>query len=478
MAPHNAVISIVQFNEAGAVCLISDQTGDAQAAAMTTLHFTMPNGLGDVFSAHHSADGACYLLLPRHEATLRIITLPTQDPREIEAMVRLSAAEFVPYPIEEMVVTHQSLAQLPGGESHVLVVLVQQDVLNGHLKRLADAGREPVQIFLSTACLAAIATRCDAPGDVALLHVDSAALELAVFREGILRFSRAIVQAAPWNLEDAHSREALVYEVRELLAAYRRESDDGLGADTIYLSTLAVPAPALCDILRAETQKDISIAPTETTLSDENTPCPATLAGALHLIDGDGPLQLHLAPAGLAKSRAIRALQSQLLFGAGLCAIVVCALLLWFGQALWQRSNLIAELQEQRDHIAPNAQGIAAKQQSLHIISRQVDRGGSFLELLSGVSAAAPPADFNITRVQFDRETGMNIWGRAASKDLILKEFLGQLRQGAEGSLSHFSNAHSLYETEGTERGVPIFNYQIAIPQPEEDAHVVTSGIR
>ncbi len=516
MALNDANIRILQFDETAAACLNHPQ-GDKPS-----LCIVHEGALTALLQAPGMIDGPCHTILPRHEATLRILNLPTQNADEIASMVALSASEWVPYPIEEMLLTHQCLAHLPSGESRVLVVLVRNATLDAHLAALNAEGLEPAQIYLSTACLVAATstmnlsgdiavhdegqpapsfprtresrTRRGLPkttldprvrgddesllcsngerlrGDIALLHVDPAALELAVVRDGELRFSRGIAQNTPWNLDDPHSKEALGYEVRDLLAAYRRESEDGQGADVLYVSATGFPAADIAQFLAEITGKDCRVADTGTTLPPDGEAMPATFAGAMHLIRGEGTLDIPLAPHSLAQDRAMKSLQSQLLRSAALVGVVLFSLLLWFGQAVWQRNALIVELQDKIDVVAPSAQGVAAKQHSLQLIARQVDRGGSFLEILAGISAAAPPADLTITRIQFERESGLTLWGRAMTKDLVLKDFLGAMRNHAEGNLALFSQAHSLYETAGIERNQSIFNYQISIPLPEEDA--------
>jgi hypothetical protein len=473
LALNDAAYSIVQFDAATAACLALSNTTET---ATSELYSVREGGLKALAERVDLGGASSTLVLPRHEATLRILTLPAQDPDEIKSMVSLSASELVPYPIEEMLVTHACLARLPGGESRVLVVLVRQEVIDGHLAEMRDAGLEPTHVFLSTACL--IASASEGPDDNAILYVGPSSLELAVFREGELRFSRGIAHSDMWDLESPVGREALAYETRDMLAAFRRESEDGTGADAIQVSAYGLSAPDIVRILSDATGKEFQSAGPETGTDADAESYPATLMGAWRLLRGEGPLILPLAPPDLAQRQKLRSVQSGLGRGLALASAVLLAMVLWFGQAVWQRHVLIEELQRQVEAIAPSVQGIAAKQQGLQIISRQVDRGGSFLELLAGVANSAPPDSINITRIQFERETGMTLWGRAQSKDLILRDFLGGMRENATGNLALLSQAHSLYETAGTERNVAIFNYQIAIPVSEEDGDVDASRLR
>lgn len=418
------------------------------------------------------------IILPRHEVTLRLLTLPSQDPDELARMVHYDAADSVPYPIDEMEIRHQILCPLPSGESRVLVVMLRRAIVEERLEVLRSAGGEAIDVVLSTSCLVAATTRRQPAGDIALLHADGAALELVVVRDGLLVFSRAIAQSAPWDLDDPHSRESLTYEARELLGAFRRESADGLGVETVHISATLLSVECLATLLEESLGKPCPPAIFGSERDRDEGHCPATFAGAYLLSQDEGPIPLSLAPPALARQRTMRRAEAGIRQGAVLVGVVLLAVLVCFAQAWWQRHQLIEELEIERDAIAPRAEGIAAKQQGLRIISRQVEQGASFLEMLAGLSDAAPPSALNITRIQYDRAAGLDIWGRATSKDRVLKDFLGAIRRDATGNLAFFAQAHSLYETVGTERNQPIINYQITIPINEEDVDDATTPTR
>ena len=460
MALPEAPITIIQFDDAVASALTianpSRPSGDVNA----TLHGVQTGGLAALHATMPDIEAACCSILPRHEATLRIIGLPSQDATELESMVTLAAADFVPYPIEEMQVCHQAIRVLPTGESVVLVVLVQRAIIEAHLAALAAQGMEPTEILLSTACLVARARSLDLKGPIALLHVEPKTIELVVVQEGVIQFSRGIAQSEVVNLDTAEGLEALISEVRDLLVAHRREDESGQGIDTLFISSAGLDVTALVDVLHEQTGKDCQPLADAT----NGTTIPATFTGALAILRGEGPINLSLAPSRIGRRQAQRALNRRATHYGALATVILVAMTCWFVQAVIQKKSLIAELQEQVDIVSPNAQGVAAKQHSLQIIARQVDRGGSFLEILAGVAEAAPPADLNLTRIEFDRESGLSLWGRARTKDLILHDFLGAMRNRAEGNLSLFASAHSLYETQSTERNEPVFNYQIAVP--------------
>lgn len=478
MARSDAAVSILQFDGASVTHLAAvaeDNTLRVEDFAAAALEGApAAEQLRTFADAREIARDSLYTVLPRHEVTVRIVHLPARDPQEVAAMVDLSAGEFVPYSRDSLVVKHHVLAELPSGESAVLVVLVNRDVIDRHIALLHAAGLEPRQIFLSTACLHAARALAE-PAQAeryAVVHLGGRAIEIAVFDRGDLKFSRGVVQDEAWNLDDARSRESLAYEVRDALSAYRRECEDGLGVSTVVPMVETGAASAFSAFLSEATGKDCredSLAAALVANPDALAgSCPAVGLGAVLAATGRAPMVLNLLPDAIARERSLRGVQQRVLRLAAIIAVVLAALAAWFGQAVIQRLLLIRELRSEAEALAPSAEGVAAKQERLQLISRQLDQGSGFLELLSAVATAAPPSDFNITRIEYDRETGINIWGRARAMDLVLTDFLGNLRSLGEGSLAMLARAHSEYERAGQERNEAVYNYHVTIPAPEE----------
>jgi hypothetical protein len=436
-----------------------------------------PDGLRTLALESAVLNHAFITVLPRHKATLRILTLPSQVPAEIASMVALGTEDLAPYPPEQLAVRHHVLGQLPTGESRVLVVLVHQDVIRHHVEGFQAAGLVPGKIAFSTACIHAVLHAApNAPlGRYALVCVSANAMEVLVIAEGELVFSRGIEHHVPWKLDD-DTDSALGYEIRDALAACRRDSDEQEGIEQLYVTGDRIDAGYLATRLELALGRPCLPA----TFLDEVLNCegkspagiPVVALGAALAEAARAPLTFDFLPATLVQARAMREVQSGLRRIALSAGLVVALLLTAFGQSVYQRWSLIQELRSEIEAVAPGVEGIAARQQGLEALAHQVDPGGDFLALLAAVAQAAPPEGFNITRVEYDREEGLNLWGRARTKDLVLGDFLGGLRNLGEGSLAQLARAHSQYETPGQERGQEIINYQVSIPAlSEETSH-------
>jgi hypothetical protein len=432
-----------------------------------------PGELRDFAAETNLPDRAFVTVIPRHEATLRILTLPSRNPAEIASMVSLASEELAPFPREQLVIRHHILGALPSGESRVLVVLLHEDVVNKHIDRLRAAGLEPAGITFSTACLytAVTASPHTLSGHVAFSWVSDTALEVLVIRDGILEFSRGVDHHGPWAIDNEADRDALGLEIRDALAAYRRESEDGEGVDTLYIS-----GDAIDEDVRAALEPTAGVPCCPAPFPPQ---VPILALGAAMAAQGGAAMNFDFLPSAILRQRALRDFQSTVRRVGVMVAVLLLLLLAAFGQSVYQRMALINELGLRAQAIASVDQGTPMLQRGLDAIARQVDQGGNFLALLAAVAQAAPAEGLNITRVEYDRESGMNIWGRARSKDLVLGNFLGQLRQLGEGSLAQLARAHSAYETPGQERGQAIVNYHIAIPAlMEEPSHDAPAPLR
>ena len=530
MARKSKNISILHFDSQ----LLSRLCIDPDAPGLSVLSFDQQQGSwaaddGSLTAAlqafaqtHRLAEDRVYTVIPRHDVTTRLLTLPTHDPAEMMSMVQLSAEEFVPFSVHELIIGLCVLEALPSGEARVLAALAHRDVIEGHLALLRQAALVPEKILLSTLCLssAAVAARPDASGSCALVHLGSAGLEVIVLDKGHFAYGRGVATVQDWSLsgkpmaspktepaeaqaesDDLHrgaveapgvldalelepdtladspmpgarALEELAVEVRGSLAAYRRESEDGMRVETVYLCSewagVTKASEALSEELGvscvpADFVKDLIAA------GKQHVPVlPAVSLGAALTAQGKAAALVDLTPETITRSRALEAVKVKVLRGLALTAAILVALGALYAQALYQRHALIGDLEQRLAVIEPNARGVAAKREQLHILRRQVDRAGSVLELLAKSFEGAPKGAVNLTRFSYTRERGVDLWGRAITKDDALG-FAQNLRNFARGHLAFFAAAKSVYEEDGTERGEPVQYYQIEVHLPEED---------
>jgi type IV pilus assembly protein PilM len=531
LARKSREISVLQFDSRHIVWLRVSQSGPEAGIldyALETGRWAVKDGsLAEALKAfiakHPLAEDRVYTVLPRHEITTRILTLPTHDEDEAANMIRFSAEEYVPFNASELIIDQMILQKLENGESRIFAAFARRDLVETHVNLLSAAGIQPEQILLSTLCLASAARTGlpEADARYALVHLGVSGLEVLVMDKGTLLFSRAIAMAQNWDasappeasaqedvleipadtsaqvqdtesggsgsifdlpenagVQDApppagdEAMEELVAEVRGSLSTFRRESEDGLGAEIIYLSSDTADTAKAREVLEERLEKKCLAADFMESISGPGIRkadgTPLNLIGAALTARGNLRNTINLLPETLVQNRRMEQLQRRVLHGGGAVIIVLLALYGLYYQAVAQRAAYIEKLEERIAALEPRARGVKAKQNQLQLLNRQVNRNASALELLARITGEAPEERLNITRFSYDRELGIDLFGRAKTVDDV-HDFAQNLRTLAEGFLKFFAQTRSLYEEKAKERNEEIFMYHIAIPFPEEE---------
>lgn len=482
MARKSGNISILQFDE-GMLGVLRIKAGagiEVLAHHVERGHWstdTLPDALKDFAAQHHVAGDRVFTVLPRHEVTTRILEMPSQSDSELAGMIQLSAEEYVPYPLSELVTAHAVLERIEGGASRVLVVVAHKDVIQRHLAALKHAGVDPEQIFLSTACLiSACAAHGPADADCyGLANVASGGLEFLVMRGKIAEYGRAVASHHDWTDTSARAAvvEELAGELRHSLSVHRRESPDGTGASDVYVCSDWADAQTLAGELAHEL--DVLCMPAAFSLElvkggqEHLKGIPVAALGAALSAQGRGACTLQLLPKQEVERRALASLRTSATQAAIAALVLLAGLAGLYFQAIGQREAYIDRLEAMTEDLRPNVREMVAKRRHLERLQRQVERKDTALELFAALARTAPPEGVNITRFTFRRGDGINVFGRAVNRGQVLA--LGdRLRELGQASLPQFATANIEYVSEGRERNVEIINYGISIPFSAEIA--------
>jgi len=513
-------ISILQFNER----IISRLRVRHSAKGIDVIGFdqvrmdgmdgALAAALKEFAGQHRLEEDTVYTVLPRHDMTARVLVLPSQDPAELDNMVRLSAEEFVPFPVEELVVDQCILQELPDGQARVLAVFAHHEVVETHVGILREAGIEVEQIYLSTACLASAAGAVDGAqvgekgekgekggkgekGTWALVNLAPGGLEIVVIKDGRLEYGRAVASMQDWDMEGPAAEEAieeLAVETRASLTAYRRESESGEGVDAVYLCSEFADVARLCERLAHEDANQeigvpgspalfagdlvsqggeflADVLPQSLTASKPHSlkAYPVVMLGAALIAQGRGSVNIHLMPRALIEAREkVGARRSVVRFALLAAALLVAALCL-YAEAVHQRTVYVRQLEKRIEDIQPHAMGILSKQKQLRILQRQVERSGGALELLATLCDILPESGINISRFLFIHNDRIELYGRAKTRP-ELEKLVEDFIQAGKSTCVQFARAQRVYETEIMERDKPVLEYKIVMPFPETKA--------
>jgi type IV pilus assembly protein PilM len=142
---------------------------------------------------HRGSLGWVVVALPRDMTSERIINLPAVDRSELTEMVRFDAERHIPFPIDQVEVTHKVLRVNENHTSDVMLVAARHEDLDSHLSLLQEAGVEPDYLCVSVAGCARVFSLQGFDGDsVGVLDLGERRTDLAIFRGKQIVFSRAL----------------------------------------------------------------------------------------------------------------------------------------------------------------------------------------------------------------------------------------------------------------------------------------------
>jgi len=417
-----------------------------------------------------------FTVLPRHELTVRILTLPSHDPQEIAGMVRLSAEEHVPYSFNDLVIDQCILQRMSDGHARVLAVFAHKDLVERHVRILSEAGLEPQQIFVSTACLASVmfAAQGDTEERCALINLALGGMEILIGKGNVLEYGRA----ASMPLEHVHAdvtselAEELANEVRTSLTVFRREFPDRNVIDRLYLCSEFWESNEVAKALSSLLEEEVLSSRHGLTLCAHETPnvhsIPLPLLGGALTSQGRAQISVNLVPPSLTRLRQRATTRKAALMVTAAVGLFLISLLGLFSVLSFQRYRYIQMLTQRIEQLKPVAEEVVAKQRNLSSLQEKVDRSGTVLEAIARITELAPEEDLNFIKLNYDSRKGVLLQGRAT--DLaVVNRFSNTMRRSAQPEEAWLQEARQGKSTEVQERGKTIQQFEVEIPFPESN---------
>lgn len=189
-------------------------------------------------------------VVPRRMVTVKAARFPRAEPEQMAGMVRFEAQQYIPFPLDEVVLSHRVLGDAGEGMVSVLLVAARRSLVDAVVAGLEQAGVRPLRLAVSSLCLSSLVPVADEA--VAVVVAEQGNVEIAIALDGHPLFSRAgepadgVDRAAAVAGEIGRSLTAFQNEqrrtpvVRLILAAMR---DAGVGAAELqpYLDTPVEP---------------------------------------------------------------------------------------------------------------------------------------------------------------------------------------------------------------------------------------------
>ena len=171
-------------------------------------------------------------VIPRESVLTRVVAFPTVVASELASMVELYAKSQLPYPREETIIGFEPVRR-EGGQTTVLLVAAQREVIERHVAVLREAGLPVETLTLSSSGVAAWAALAQqrgllaqVPDPMLVVNVDDTRTDLVVVEAGRVLSARSLGQGAQDWGTGTDVTALLAQEIDRSRTALRKELSD------------------------------------------------------------------------------------------------------------------------------------------------------------------------------------------------------------------------------------------------------------
>jgi Tfp pilus assembly PilM family ATPase/Tfp pilus assembly protein PilN len=171
--------------------------------------------------------------LPRQMVNVRMLELPSTDPKEIADMIDLQVAKQTPHSRDEIMFDYRIVGSRHEGYTRAMLVIVQRALVRQRFLALEEAGLHVAKVSVSTEGLLSwyLLNRSAehlSSETAVILDVDSSSSDLAIVAGDELVFNRSMLIGANHLRSDSGEWTGkVIQEVRHSLEMYRSETPGG-----------------------------------------------------------------------------------------------------------------------------------------------------------------------------------------------------------------------------------------------------------
>ncbi|MFC1708993.1 pilus assembly protein PilM [Candidatus Omnitrophota bacterium] len=417
--------------------------------------------LDKIITHNHLKIGDLIVSLERSLVTIRSVKLPSADEEEIRDMVELQTVKFLPYRIDEMVVSHQTIKTEEGDLSHVILVIVPKGIVKKFTNICEALKLRPQLITLSSEGLLQwyMNIRPLTINDTLLLvDIDKGKTEVAVVSGGKLFFSRSF--SLTHITDNGQKNKKIMDESRLSLDYYRKQESfrkiekivltgnkaRAYDLSSLFNDTFGLPVEVIDNLQNLVLRHAADEAPESRQYS--------SFIAASGLVLSPNLPQINLCPQETKDKAFYHKLKKELFKAAALALAMLLVFLGMYGFGLRYKKNTINRLNEQIRKISPAAKQIQDIKNRIALINSQLDRKNSCIEILKEIHQIAPAGIF-LSTFLFQESDRVIIKGTAPAMSLAFS-FVPILNQ------SHFfENVEVSYATQRKTKTGELTDFEI-----------------
>lgn len=358
------------------------------------------------------------LTIPAERTLLRVMNFPTADPEELRGMVDLQAGKISPFPVDQLAISYEVLAQTEE-QSHVLLAAVPRDVVEKLGAPYLQARLAPRRVDVDTlGCLRLIQEREDLleTGRDFILLVREHSTDLIVLQDRVPILFRSL--SAPDSLSEEHFEDELLEELNYTLTALEAEwGPSGIARLLIY------GGGDVCRRVGQRFHEQSGMAVDE-----------RNIAAALPISEGlayraRDPRALNLAPAPWAAKLSARRMVRRIMAASLAVATLWLAAVVGEGALLKVYQNRFDRLKKRVAELEAPAEQIKLIRERVRSLEEYAGRTHTSLECLREVSALMPEGlDLLSFNYRKNQQVSLRGLSSSVSKESII-DFIQKLEQ-------------------------------------------------
>lgn len=353
---------------------------------------------------------------PSHSLTMRILSLPSTDPREIKDIVDLQAVKQTPYSRDEITTGFRIIDRDEAGYSRVLVAISHREVAGRYFKlnELAaithsrmTAAAEGAQSWVGTLIQKGKIFKDES---VLVLDMDWVTADLLIFQKGEMIFSRSLGLGAKNLQEQGAPMEAeIVREVQRSMESLSAEHQ-GLNINRVLLTgvqkNLKDFSAALVRELNipCEVHSVLEDFPSSDAASmlEHEKEFSVSFSSVLAIAASPQRITLDLTPQEIQIRRGLEARAKELVMLGTLCLALISIASLISVEKMYKKSSYLNLLRKQYHSVSGEAEGVERLVAKMKLAHEQNDTFNDPLDVLKDINEVIPN-NIVLTAFQYNR---------------------------------------------------------------------------
>ncbi|MDD5729680.1 MAG: PilN domain-containing protein [Candidatus Omnitrophica bacterium] len=350
-----------------------------------------------VFNKLGYANNPIIVCLPRNNATIRYLKVPTQDPEEIEKISSLQASKYLPYLAHELITGYELIENDQQGYAQINLVIAHKEIIERYLRIFSGFEPEGISLAMSSFGLANLFSHIEPGyrGAVTAVDIDGSQAEITVISAGKLLFSRY----ARINFSNPGWENFLAEEINKTKNAYLKEVEKETPGKTVLFS-MEKSTLRFASLLGEHKHLSIELLPyADKLLFGENVS--SNLSGTDHSFAGliglglkDFEQTINLLPQGLKTEKKKVFRQKETLRLSAFILAIILTLSLAVANNLNNKTAYLKRLEAELNKMSAQAKPLEEIEKRTKLLERRSKKTQSSLDILSAVSQALPDQIF------------------------------------------------------------------------------------